>query len=266
MLSSAAPKRYKFDQRGNLTEVNFLACKSVVPPRTYVHSKNSLTCSTSVIPELHQTAHHCKGRSGANGTSGTNGKSGSTSKMAMSQENIFEAEAISTNAYAHGGGPSSLHSMNMVHSVSSVASGGNDPSQYVPNQCGNMNMMGTGLSGHEMNNNAPLLFVDGAPYCADDAGQGIDPGVVAVSNALFAYNSAFQSIPIKTSPNVFRRRTKGEGNSEWCNAFVTRVDPCECGDPDEQFKPYEVTKYYDDGQVKTVFNFDQDSAPQEQLM
>ncbi|EDL43815.1 hypothetical protein, conserved [Plasmodium vivax] len=201
MLSSAAPKRYKFDQRGNLTEVNFLACKSVVPPRTYVHSKNSLTCSTSVIPELHQTAHHCKGRSGANGTSGTNGKSGSTSKMAMSQENIFEAEAI-----------------------------------------------------------------NGAPYCADDAGQGIDPGVVAVSNALFAYNSAFQSIPIKTSPNVFRRRTKGEGNSEWCNAFVTRVDPCECGDPDEQFKPYEVTKYYDDGQVKTVFNFDQDSAPQEQLM
>lgn len=113
-------------------------------------------------------------------------------------------------------------------------------------------------------NNAPLIFVDGAPYCPQDVGQGMDPGVVAVSNALFAYNSAFQSIPIKTSPNVFRRRTKGEGNSEWCNAFVTRVDPCECGDPDEQFKPYEVTKYYDDGQVKTVFNFDQDSAPQEQ--
>ncbi|GAB64584.1 hypothetical protein PCYB_021530 [Plasmodium cynomolgi strain B] len=249
MLSSAAPKRYKFDQRGNLTEVNFLACKSVVPPRKYVDSKNSLTCSTNVIPEFHQTKHDC-----------------TISKMATSQENIFEAEPISTNAYIHEGGPSSLLSMNMVHSVSNVCNGGNDTCQYAPNQCCNVNIMRTGLSGHEMNNASPLLFVDGAPYCGDDAGQAIDPGVVAVSNALFAYNSAFQSIPIKTSPNVFRRRTKGEGNSEWCNAFVTRVDPCECGDPDEQFKPYEVTKYYDDGQVKTVFNFDQDSAPQEQPM
>ncbi|CAA9986314.1 photosensitized INA-labeled protein 1, PhIL1, putative [Plasmodium knowlesi strain H] len=249
MLSSTVPKRYKFDQRGNLTEVNILTCKSVVLPSKYVDSKNSLTCSTNIIPKLQETAHDC-----------------TTSKMATSQENILEAEPIGTNAYAHGGvgsGPSSLLSMNMVHSVSSIGSGGNEVPQYTPNQCCNVSMLRTGLCGQGLNN-SPLVFVDGPSYSADDVEQGIDPGVVAVSNALFAYNSAFQSIPIKTSPNVFRRRVKGEGNSEWCNAFVTRVDPCECGDPDEQFKPYEVTKYYDDGQVKTVFNFDQDSAPQEQ--
>lgn len=90
--------------------------------------------------------------------------------------------------------------------------------------------------------------------------SGVDPGVVAVSNALFTSNSAFQTIPIANSPNIFRRRKRGEPNSEWSNAFVTRIDPCECAEPEEEYRPYEMTKFYDETGVKTVFNFDNEAA------
>ncbi|GAW79089.1 hypothetical protein, conserved [Plasmodium gonderi] len=253
MLSSSIPKRYIFEKKGNATEANFLGCKSIIFAQNYVASKKHFSCTTRVVPDLHETAYDSK-----------------ILKMAMSQDNIFEVDAMNANAYTHGS--PSLHNISMMNNVNcdngmngmigmNSMSGGLDANQYTANPCNNM--MTISINGQELKNN-PLIFVDGDQYTPDTPVQGIDPGVVAVSNALFAYNSAFQCIPIKTSPNVFRRRTRGEANSEWSNAFVTRIDPCECGEPNEEFKPYEVTKYYDEGKVKTVFNFDQDSSsPQE---
>ncbi|SBT30631.1 photosensitized INA-labeled protein PHIL1, putative (PHIL1) [Plasmodium ovale wallikeri] len=219
MLSSVIPKRYSFDKKGTIKEINFLSCKSIISPKKHVDSKNNLTCTTSIFPNLYETTHD------------------NITKMYVTQDNSYDNEGMSTNAYAN-----QMPSMNNINVV-----------QYDENQCNNLGDVNV----HGMNE--PLIFADDAQYCAEPV-NGIDAGVVAVSNALFAYNSAFQCIPIKSSPNVFRRRTKGESNSEWSNAFVTRIDPCECAEPEEQFKPYEVTKYYDDGKVKTVFNFDQDSC------
>lgn len=104
----------------------------------------------------------------------------------------------------------------------------------------------------------PLKFAQANQYYVDST-HGVDPGVVAVANALFTSNSAFQNIPIKNTSKIFRRRRRGEPASEWSNAFVTRIDPCECVDPEEEYKPYEMTKIYDTNGVKTVFNFNNDS-------
>lgn len=82
-----------------------------------------------------------------------------------------------------------------------------------------------------------------------------DPGVSAVSHALFGGSPSFTSIPIEARP-VFRRRRRGDGFSEWSNAFVTRVDPCECVSPEETYTPYEVAKYKDSlGRTHTTINF-----------
>ncbi|OEH74087.1 uncharacterized protein LOC34623331 [Cyclospora cayetanensis] len=85
--------------------------------------------------------------------------------------------------------------------------------------------------------------------------DGYDPGVFAVSSALFGGSGAFQTIPIQFKP-VFRRRRRGDCLSEWCNAFVTRVDPCECISPEETYTPYEVARYRDQqGRMHTTMDF-----------
>ncbi|OEH74088.1 photosensitized ina-labeled protein phil1 [Cyclospora cayetanensis] len=85
--------------------------------------------------------------------------------------------------------------------------------------------------------------------------DGPDPGVSAVSNALFGGSPAFTPIPITSKP-VFRRRQRGDSYPEWSNAFVTRVDPCECISPEETYTPYEVAKYRDSqGRKQTLLSF-----------
>ncbi|KAL8434273.1 hypothetical protein Efla_002038 [Eimeria flavescens] len=82
-----------------------------------------------------------------------------------------------------------------------------------------------------------------------------DPGVYAVSHALFGGSPAFTNIPLTTKP-VFRRRRRGDGFPEWSNAFVTRVDPCECVSPEETYTPYEVARYRDrEGRTQTTLSF-----------
>lgn len=94
----------------------------------------------------------------------------------------------------------------------------------------------------------PLQY--GVPYSA-----GFDPGVYAVSTALFTSSGAFQAIPLKPGP-IFRRRRRGDCQSEWSNAFVSRVDPCECSYPEETYTPYEVARYRDQlGNSHTTLDF-----------
>ncbi|KAI4840911.1 photosensitized INA-labeled protein PHIL1 [Plasmodium brasilianum] len=225
MLFSGSPKIYSYNKKGNIKKLDFFSCKSIILPQEHIDTKNNLICTTKVIPNTYETI--CD----------------NIFKMQMAHDNNYDNERMGTNAYDNRN--SNIYSVNIV-----------------PCDDGNFNNytdvnVNVNVNANDMNQ--PLMFEDGAQGSADPA-QPIDPGVVAVSNALFAYNNAFQCIPIKSSPNVFRRRSKGEANSEWSNAFVTRVDPCACGDAEEEFKPYEVTKYYDEGKVKTVFNFDQDNC------
>ncbi|KYO03419.1 photosensitized INA-labeled protein 1, PhIL1, putative [Plasmodium reichenowi] len=223
MLSSISPKRYSFDKQGNIKEIDFLSCKSVILPEQHLNAKDNFICTTRILPNFYETPPD------------------KAAKLKMTQENNIDKANMGTNVYIQR--TSSLSNMNVLQYADEVHN----------------NLQDSNV--HEINE--PLIFADVNQYCGDANTQGIDPGVVAVSNALFAYNSAFQSIPIKSSPNVFKRRSKGEANSEWSNAFVTRVDPYECTDPEEEFKPYEVTKYYDEGKVKTVFNFDQENYNQD---
>ncbi|KAL8447881.1 hypothetical protein Emed_004176 [Eimeria media] len=82
-----------------------------------------------------------------------------------------------------------------------------------------------------------------------------DPGVFAVSHALFGGSPAFTNIPLEMKP-VFRRRRRGDGYPEWSNAFVTRVDPCECVNPEETYTPYEVARYRNqEGVTQTTLSF-----------
>ncbi|CDJ68918.1 hypothetical protein, conserved [Eimeria necatrix] len=83
----------------------------------------------------------------------------------------------------------------------------------------------------------PLGF--GYPF-SDDR----DPGVAAVAAALFGCSKAFAAVPLAAGP-VFKRRQRGDLNSDWANAFVTRVDPCECAAPEETFTPFELARYRD---------------------
>ncbi|CDI80851.1 hypothetical protein, conserved [Eimeria acervulina] len=78
-----------------------------------------------------------------------------------------------------------------------------------------------------------------------------DPGVSAVSSALFGGNACFTRIPIQQNKPIFRRRRRGDALPEWSNAFVTRVDPCECGYPEETYTPYEVAKYTEEKNLTT---------------
>ncbi|CRH03056.1 photosensitized INA-labeled protein 1, PhIL1, putative [Plasmodium relictum] len=214
---------------------------SILPKRYYFNKQGKikeidlLTCKTIISPQKHVDTNN-------NLTCTTHvlpniyETSHNPPKMNIAHENNFDNVAMNTGVYIN-----QTPSLNNVNAV-----------PYAADQYNNIKEVNV----HEVTQ--PLNFADGNLYYADGP-QGIDPGVLAVSNALFAYNSSFQSIPIKTSPKVFRRRRKGENNSEWSNAFVTRVDPCECTEPEEEYKPYEVTKYYDESGVKTVFNFDHDS-------
>ncbi|CDJ42366.1 hypothetical protein, conserved [Eimeria tenella] len=83
----------------------------------------------------------------------------------------------------------------------------------------------------------PLGF--GYPFSDDK-----DPGVAAVAAALFGCSAAFAAVPLAARP-VFKKRQKGDLNSDWANAFVTRVDPCECAAPEETFTPFELARYRD---------------------
>lgn len=84
----------------------------------------------------------------------------------------------------------------------------------------------------------PLHY--GSPYS-----DSMDAGVCAVSKALFG-NASFSQIPLSHfGHNVFRRRREKDTVSEWSNAFVSRVDPCECSNPEITYKydPYEVSRF-----------------------
>ncbi|KEP66461.1 UNVERIFIED_CONTAM: photosensitized INA-labeled protein PHIL1 [Hammondia hammondi] len=104
----------------------------------------------------------------------------------------------------------------------------------------------------------PHTYIAGTPgplHYGVPLSDGCDPGVYAVSNALFDASGAFRSIPLKQGP-VFRRRQRGDCQSEWSNAFVSRVDPCECGYPEETYTPYEVARYRDQyGHPHTTLDF-----------
>lgn len=106
----------------------------------------------------------------------------------------------------------------------------------------------------------PHTYVAGTPgplHFGVPLSDGYDPGVYAVSNALFDTSGAFRSIPLRQGP-VFRRRQRGDCQSEWSNAFVSRVDPCECGHPEETYTPYEVARYRDQyGNPHTTLDFSQ---------
>lgn len=104
----------------------------------------------------------------------------------------------------------------------------------------------------------PHHYIPGAPgplHYGVAMSDGYDAGVFAVSCALFGGSGAFRNIPIQFKP-VFRRRRRGDCLSEWCNAFVTRVDPCECISPEETYTPYEVARYRDQqGRMRTTLDF-----------
>lgn len=104
----------------------------------------------------------------------------------------------------------------------------------------------------------PHTYIAGNPtplHYGVPLSDGFDPGVYAVSNALFDTSGAFRAIPLKPGP-VFRRRQRGDCQSEWSNAFVSRVDPCECGYPEETYTPYEVARYRDQyGNPHTTLDF-----------
>ncbi|CXH86560.1 photosensitized INA-labeled protein PHIL1, putative [Plasmodium berghei] len=216
MLFSTPRKRYSFEKKETIKDIDFLSYNSIIFPSEQIYANSNLTC-TQFPPNLYETSQNIN------------------LKMNMSHENIYDNTGMSSEGYENH--PQFYNNDNYPQY---------QDDQYRMLESSNPNAM-----------NQPLICLNGNEY-APEMQTGIDPGVLAVSNALFAYNNAFQYIPIKASPNVFRRRVKGEANSEWSNAFITRVDPCECTDFEEQFKPYEVTKYYDEGQVKTVFNFDQE--------
>lgn len=105
---------------------------------------------------------------------------------------------------------------------------------------------------------APHSYIPGPPsplHYGIPLSDDQDPGVCAVANALFGGSPAFTSIPIEIKP-VFRRRRRGDGFPEWSNAFVTRVDPCECVSPEETYTPYEVARYKDQqGRTHSTLNF-----------
>ncbi|KAF8821039.1 photosensitized Ina-labeled protein PHIL1 [Cardiosporidium cionae] len=67
--------------------------------------------------------------------------------------------------------------------------------------------------------------------------DGVDPGVSAVSSALFARNIAFEQIPMRRR-SVFRRRRTGEHNSDWSNSFPTSFDVLNCCNQIEYENPY----------------------------
>lgn len=104
---------------------------------------------------------------------------------------------------------------------------------------------------------APHTYIAGPPsplHYGVPLSDDQDPGVFAVSNALFGGSPTFTNIPIEPRP-VFRRRRRGDGYPEWSNAFVTRVDPCECVNPEETYTPYEVARYRDQqGRTQTTMN------------
>ncbi|VWU51975.1 photosensitized INA-labeled protein PHIL1, putative [Hepatocystis sp. ex Piliocolobus tephrosceles] len=216
MFYPVTPKIYNFDNEQVVKERDFLSCKSFILPQQIVTHNNNLTCTTKILPNIKFTTYN------------------ENSNNYITQENNFNMEQMDSNAYE-----SPAISINM--SEQSVP-GLNSLYSNVP-PCENMNFTTENLN--YATNNAP-----------NNPSGYADPGVVAVSNALFAYNDAFQCIPIKTTPKVFRKRVKGEANSEWSNAFVTKLDPCTCGDVEEHYEPYDVKKIYDEGKVKTVFNFD----------
>lgn len=105
---------------------------------------------------------------------------------------------------------------------------------------------------------APHTYIAGPPsplHYGVPLSDDQDPGVFAVSKALFGGIPAFTHIPLDVRP-VFRRRRQGDGYSEWSNAFVTHVDPCECVNPEEIYTPYEVARYRDqEGRIQTTLNF-----------
>ncbi|CAD2084482.1 photosensitized INA-labeled protein PHIL1, putative [Plasmodium vinckei brucechwatti] len=214
ILFSTSRKRYSFEKKETIKDIDFLSYNSIIFPSKQIYVNANLNC-TKNSSNFYEPSHNLK--------------------MNMSHENIYDNTGMNSEGYENH--PQFYNDDNSQQY---------QDNQYRLLESSNSNAM-----------NQPLMCVNGNEY-TPEMQNGIDPGVLAVSNALFAYNNAFQCIPIKTSPNVFRRRVKGEANSEWSNAFITRVDPCECTDFEEQFKPYEVTKYYDEGQVKTVFNFDQE--------
>lgn len=104
----------------------------------------------------------------------------------------------------------------------------------------------------------PHRYVPGPPsplHYGVPFSDAADPGVLAVSNALFSGSGVFQAIPLGPR-TVFRRRKKGDVVPEWSNAFVSRVDPCECGQPEETYTPYEVSRYRDSlGNPKVQLDF-----------
>lgn len=104
----------------------------------------------------------------------------------------------------------------------------------------------------------PHTYISGTPsplHYGVPLSDGYDPGVVAVSSALFGGSGAFQPIPLQPRP-VFRRRRRGDCLPEWSNAFVTRVDPCECVNPEETYTPYELARYRDEmGRTHTTLDF-----------
>ncbi|CDI82619.1 hypothetical protein, conserved, partial [Eimeria acervulina] len=104
----------------------------------------------------------------------------------------------------------------------------------------------------------PQHYVPGKPsplHYGVPLSDGYDAGVYAVSTALFGGAGSFKTIPIQFK-SVFRRRRSGDCLSEWSNAFVTRVDPCECVPPEETFTPYEVARFKDQqGRTHTTLDF-----------
>ncbi|KAL8447882.1 hypothetical protein Emed_004177 [Eimeria media] len=106
----------------------------------------------------------------------------------------------------------------------------------------------------------PHHYIPGRPgplHYGVPMSDGYDAGVYAVAGALFGGSGAFRTIPIQFKP-IFRRRRPGDSLPEWGNAFVTRVDPCECRSPEETFTPLEVARYRDQqGRVRTALEFTQ---------
>ncbi|CDJ53540.1 hypothetical protein, conserved [Eimeria brunetti] len=104
----------------------------------------------------------------------------------------------------------------------------------------------------------PHRYIAGRPsplHYGVPLSDGYDAGVYAVSSALFGGPGAFKTIPIQFK-SVFRRRRSGDCLPEWPNAFVTRIDPCECIPPEETYTPYEVARYRDQlGHTHTTLDF-----------